>query len=295
MKHLIFVWIIFHLCSCSPKPIDIDISPASPKMVIASQIIPKKVMFVNITNSFSALDGANVNIEDSLNIDFLNSISVKDAIVTVTYLDQQEKLVMVNPGIYASNNILQYEYGNYFIRVINPATNQEATATTTLIPKVLFDTVYPSITRNANDTTVNINFTLTDNPSAENYYVINYISKRKNNKQTAASLLDINQAFKRGNNSVNKEFELLDDNSFENGVYKVNKTIRDISTDDSLAVVLSNVSKGYYEYLNAFKRSGADINQLIGEPINFPTNVNNGYGYFNAYYPSVYYFDFKNH
>jgi hypothetical protein len=295
MRYLIVMMIVCNLFGCRPKPIDIDVSPATPKMVIASQIIPNRIMLVNITNSFTALEGKNVNSQDSLNNDFLNSLFVKDAIVTVTYLDKQEKLLMVNPGVYASANVLQYEYGNYFISIINPATNQEATATTTLVPKVKFDTVYPSVTRNINDTLVKINFTLSDNPSTDNYYVINYISKQKNNKLTAASLLDINQVFTRGKNAVNKEFELLDDNSFVNNVYKVNKTIGDVGPDDSLAIVLSNISKGYYEYLNAYKRSGALINQLTSEPINYPSNVTNGYGYFNAYYPSVYFFNLKNY
>jgi hypothetical protein len=52
-------------------------------------------------------------------------------------------------------------------------------------------------------------------------------------------------------------------------------------------VALSNIPKGYYEYLAAYKRSGNLLSQLTGEPVNLPTNVQGGYGYFALTKPSI--------
>jgi hypothetical protein len=286
---LVFVIGIFGF-GCLPKPIDIDVNAEEPKMVVASQVIPNKIMLVSLTKSFSALEGKDIETNDSLGAIFLDKILVKNALVTVSYLGKTDTLFMVSAGVYASLNVLQYSYGNYFIYAKDVVSGDEITAGTQLIPQVKFDTLYPSIIKNATDTLIKINFKLSDDPTTNNYYVINYIRKVNSN-----SVVDINQAFSRGNNAVLKQFELLDDNSFTNNVYQASKDLKDVKPRDSIAVILSHISKGYFEYLNAYKKSGALINQLTSEPINYPTNVNNGYGYFNAYYPTTRIFDLKNY
>jgi hypothetical protein len=278
------------LFGCVPKPIDIDVKAADPKLVLASQVIPNQIMIVSLTRSFSALEGQGIQDDDSLNNDFLDKILVENAIVTVTYFGVVDTLYMISPGVYGSINTLQYNYGTYTLYAKDPQTGEEINATTLLIPQVQFDTIYPQVIKNPGDTVIKVNYTFHDDPSAENYYVVNYI--RKSN---STSPLDINQVFSQGSNGIIKEFELLDDNSFTNSIYSVSKELEEASPHDSIAVMLSHISKGYFEYLNAFKKSGAIINQLTGEPINYPTNVNNGYGYFNAYYPSTRIFDLNNY
>ena len=289
MKNVIlYILLIITVYGCVPKPIDIDVKTIEPKLVLSSQIIPNRIMIVSLTRSFSALDGKGIEDTDSLSTDFMDKLLVKNAVVAVSYLGRTDTLYMIQPGIYASINVLQYNFGDYSIHARDALNGQEIFATTQLIPKVQFDTIYPSILKNPGDTVVNIHFTFSDNPSSEDYYVINYIRKT-----TDTSNLDINQAFKIGSNSVLTQFELFDDNSFTNNVYNVKKKLDEVRARDSLAVMLSHISKGYYEFLNAYKKSGSIINQLTGEPITYPTNVINGYGYFNAYYPSIKYFDLK--
>lgn len=291
MKNLCYILVLVTLLlGCVPKPIDIDVKAADPKLVLASQVIPNKIMIVSLTRSFSALEGQGIQDSDSLNNDFLDKILVKDAFVTVTYFGIVDTLFMLSPGVYASINTLQYSYGTYTLYAKDPQTGEEINATTQLIPQVQFDTIYPTVIKNPGDTVIKVNYTFHDDPSSENYYVVNYI--RKTN---SSSPVDINQVFSQGNNGIIKEFELLDDNSFTNSVFTTTKELQEATPHDSIAVMLSHISKGYFEYLNAFKKSGAIINQLTGEPINYPTNVNNGYGYFNAYYPTTRIFDLNNY
>ncbi|MGL4598052.1 MAG: DUF4249 family protein, partial [Bacteroidia bacterium] len=120
----------------------------------------------------------------------------------------------------------------------------------------------------------------------ENYYVVNYYRKSQGD-----STFDINSYFQRGQNQLNS-FDLLSDVDFDanNNLVK-NRELSGIGYNDTIAVTISNISKGYYEFLSAFKRSGSFVNQLSGEPINYPTNVENGYGYFIAHYPSISFFE----
>jgi hypothetical protein len=192
--------------------------------------------------------------------------------------------------VYASINTLQYTYGVYTLHVTDTQTGLEVTSSATLLPKVSFDTVYPILTKNPGDTIVDIYYELSDNVAEENYYVVNYI--KKVNSQNSAGI-DINQVFSLGSNAFQSYFDLLNDASFTNGKYNLRKKLETVTRQDSIAVMVSNISKGYYDFLSSFKRSGSVVNLLTGEPINYPSNVEGGYGYFNAHYPNTKYFDLK--
>lgn len=278
--------------SCQPKPLDIDVEPAQPKLVVASQLIPNKIMIVMVTRSFSALKGKGAQDADTVSQDFLDEILVKNALVTVSYFGNTDTLYMLSPGVYASINTLQYTYGVYTLHVNDADAGLEVTSSTTLLPKVSFDTVYPVVIKNPGDTVVDISYQLTDNTNEENYYVVNYI--KKVNAQNSPGI-DINQVFSLGSNYFQSYFDLLSDASFTDGKYSTQKHLETVTHQDSIAVMVSNISKGYYDFLSSYKRSGSFVNLLTGEPINYPTNVEGGYGYFNAHYPNTHYFDLKNY
>ncbi|MFL5752384.1 MAG: DUF4249 domain-containing protein [Bacteroidia bacterium] len=278
------------LAACQPKPIDIDVQPAQPKLVISSQVIPNKIMIVMVTRSFSALSGKGAQDADTVSQNFLNDILVKNALVTVSYLGNTDTLFMLSAGVYASINTLQYIYGSYTLHVLDVETGLEVSSSTTLLPKVSFDTVYPIVIKDPGDTVVDVYYELSDNTSEENYYVVNYI-KKVNGANSPG--IDINQVFSLGSNYFQSYFDLLNDASFNNGKFSTRKRLEKVTRQDSIAVMVSHISKGYYDFLSSFKRSGSFINLLTGEPINYPTNVEGGYGYFNAHYPNTRYFDLK--
>ncbi|MGB3946496.1 MAG: DUF4249 domain-containing protein [Bacteroidia bacterium] len=281
MKKTTYLYIIITILiySCQPPGIDIDVKPAEQKIVVASQIIPQKNMFVALTKSFSPLEP--IAGSQAVTDDLLNNFLVTNAIVTISYNNQTDTLNMLVPGIYYSTNVLLTNYNNYTLNVYEPSSTLSASALTTMLPQVKFDTVYPVITRTPVDTTVVIKYTLTDNPDEENYYVVNYILKQSS---TGANL-DISSYFGSGSNKILSSFELLNDASFTSNVYTHETLLDKVKPTDSIAVEIANISKGYYEFLTASKRTQGLLTQLTSEPIHYPTNVQNGYGYFNAYYP----------
>ena len=84
---------------------------------------------------------------------------------------------------------------------------------------------------------------------------------------------------------------MLSDKEMSGGLYEEVRKLHNVKRTDTIAVTLSNISEGYYKFLSTYLKSGNIINQITGEPIDYPTNVNNGYGYFSAHYPDVKIFD----
>jgi hypothetical protein len=275
---------VFAFVGCRTKPIDIDVKPGKPKLVVASQILPGNIMVVGLSTSFSAL--ANSTQNDTVSSNFLDNILVKDAFVTVSYSNKIDTLFMVTPGIYSSVSTLQQDYGFYTLFAREPSTNEEIKASSVLLPKVKFDTIFPIINKSVQDTSVSIKYEFTDIPGQDNWYVVNYYLK-----QSAATGFNISNYFNKGSSKLLADFDLLSDKTFSQGKYSAETILYSVGHTDTIAVSISNISEGYYQFLTAYKRSGSFFNQLSGEPINYPTNVNNGYGYFNTHYPDIKIFD----
>ncbi|CAN5890521.1 hypothetical protein BH11BAC7_BH11BAC7_25270 [soil metagenome] len=281
MKYIFsFLATLIFLISCQPKPIDIDVPPAEERLVIASQVLPNSIMVVGLTRSFSPLDPAGH--DDTLQNDFLDRILVADAIVTVTHPSGTDTLYMITPGIYASINVLLVDYGIYTVHAKDPATGLEVTASTELLPRVFFDSIQPYKQVVLGDTVPFVHYELSDYGAASDYYVVCYYRKSQD-----TSAFDLNSYFSQGTNQLNA-FDLITDQDFDvHGKLTRNNQLNDVSNTDTIAVTVSHITKGYYEFLSAYKRSSSLFNQLSGEPINYPTNVEGGYGYFNTHFPEV--------
>lgn len=281
-KNIIFniALVTFFINGCTPDVIDIDVKPSEPGIVVASKIIPQGFMFVALTKSFSPLEP--IASEDTTTSSLLNNYLVSNAFVTVSYSGQIDTLSMLGPGIYISTNTLLTNYNTYTLNVTEPSTGRHASAVTDMPGQVKFDTVYPVVIKNPDDTIISVKYVLKDNPNEENYYVVNYILKQYSN----GANLDISSFFNRGSNKILAEFDLLNDASFTNNILTKESTLKNVRSTDSIAVEIANITKGYYEFLTAFKSTESIVAILTSEPIHFPTNVQNGYGYFNAYYPN---------
>jgi len=82
----------------------------------------------------------------------------------------------------------------------------------------------------------------------------------------------------------------LSDKEFVNGRYHAHRQIA-ANPKTLIAYTLSNISPDYYKFLTTWKTSAQLFNQLTGEPINFPTNIKGGYGFFTTTNPDVRIFD----
>ena len=276
MKRSILAVIAFlslFAASCLPPTIDIDVTPAPPTLCIASLVLGNNGIVVGLTRSYSPLE-KNPD-SDSLSDELVEQILVSGATVTISYGAQTDTLYEVTPGVYSNLLTTITEGETYTLRAYDPQMNLSCLAVTTMRTSVALDTVYPYIVRNNPDTMVYFHYKLHDNTSAENYYVVNFIRKVQGD-----SSFDINNIFAAGSNEVLTEFELLDDQAFTDGLLEKDVHVFSAEQHDTIAVTVSEISKGYYEFLTAMKRSSSIFNQLTGEPITYPSNVEGGHGYF---------------
>ena len=242
-------------------------------MCIASVVVGNNSLVVGLTRSYSPLESSPD--EDTLSDDLIEQILVTGAIVTVSHGTELDTLYELAPGVYASITVPIIAGETYTLRAKDPQMGLEVWAATIMQPTVVLDTVYPNIVRNPQDTMVYFHIKLTDNTWAENYYVVNFIKKVQGD-----TTFDINSIFAAGSNEVLTEFELYEDNSFTSGVIEKDVHVWSATQTDTVAVTVSEITKGYYEFLTAMKRSSSIFNQVTGEPITYPTNVNGGHGYF---------------
>jgi hypothetical protein len=60
-------------------------------------------------------------------------------------------------------------------------------------------------------------------------------------------------------------------------------------------ILVASISKNYYDFLDAYKKGNSLFSQILGEPINYPSNIENGVGVFTAHIPKFYFLDLKNY
>jgi hypothetical protein len=66
-----------------------------------------------------------------------------------------------------------------------------------------------------------------------------------------------------------------------------------ISIGDTIAVSLSNINEEYYRFMKLRIDNRLSFVEFISEPVNYPSNVIGGKGYFNLYLPDVHFFVFE--
>jgi len=266
---------IIVLVSCVPEPIEINVESAPPKLVVFSHVVPNNIMIIGLTKSFSMLDGVT---EDQYEQLLLSGASIQVKTNGQTY-DFYE----LNAGFYASFTPLQQAGDTY--ELIASHGGDTVTATTKIQSLVNFTQVTPIIDKLPTDTIVHLQMDFDDELNVDNWYMINVYKKNESNKST----FDGVNFFDNGSNLL-EETVLLTDKEFS-GSYSEKRKYDGLYHEDSVVVTLSNISEEYYNYLVLRASGGSLFNQLNLEPVNYPSNVNNGYGFFNAHFPDIEFFD----
>ena len=286
MKNIIKgIFILTLILSCRPKPIDVELDEYEPEIVVASQVVPDYIMMVGLTRSFTVLSNAGYEGEgDSATF---ADLLIDSALVTIESESGIDTLFMISPGLFASLNELENPGGAYHLKVVDHYMNKTATATSIMQKNVPLDTVIPSFNIEEGDTTINIDLTFTDVLDESNFYVLSVYSRNSNKGG-----LDVNTFFDNGSNNIEYQ-ELIEDKNKDGETFERSFNLESVSTNDSLLILLSNISEGYYHFLKSRERSGNLLSEITNEPVNYPSNVNNGLGYFNTHYPSIRFFDLK--
>lgn len=263
------------LTACLPEPLDVKGLPVvKNQMVVSTQIIPDQSVVVLLTKTFGALDASG----DSDALELLDQIAVNDATVNIIGPQGTYELLPLDHGAYGGL-IIPFEAGEeYELRVVSESLG-EVTAKTTVKPLINFDEIEAEMYNTGfDDTLAQITYRLLD-PRDKNWYMLNVQQIERD--EITDDLLNPG-SFTR----------MLDDADFETSEFQETFRVfpRDFIPGDTIAVSLSNISKEYYDFINLRIDNRFSFIEYLSEPINYPSNVNGGKGFFNLYVPDVRFF-----
>ncbi len=270
-------------CNFSPKPLDIEIDEPTQKLVVSSFLIAPQESAVTLTRSFTALvNDDSLNLQDSANQFLLDRLLVNSGSVWIEHGGVNQELSQLAPSIFVSLDLAHNFGETYRLYAKDNLTGEEIRAETQLLPQVEIDTLLPvyEIVKALDDTIYSIEVHVYDPPGVTNYYLVT--ATRLRSYQSDTSNLGGALTSQSQNN-----FSVFSDLQYGDGNLIKFTPPPFANRGDTLVVGLSNITKGYFEFLSAYKRSGNLLSQLAGEPINLPTNVENGYGYFAMIRPKL--------
>lgn len=282
LKYTIFILAIVALLSldsCRPDPIPIKIPKAESKMAVASQVIPNSVMLISLSRTFDALTPTDTNPGN----DLLNQILVAHARVTVSYNGKTDTLFKVAPGFYGTITTPLIEDVQYTLNVFDSSSGKSISAQTRLMKRIFLDTAFTQFEMKKGDSLHWLNLTFKDIPG-EDYYMVNIYKNTdfiKTGAINPANIFNIN-------NNGDVSTLALSDQTFSNSTHTQKIDISNFRKGDTCTVTISRIDKIYYTYLIQKQRSAQNgLGNFFGEPVNYTTNVNNGYGFFTAHWPDA--------
>ena len=276
-KILTLALIIPCFVACRPKPIDIEVPQAPPAITISSIAFDEHTVFVSAGYSINSCVGLNdTAASDSRTKSGIpREMLVSGGLVTITEEGTlPDTLTEISTGLYASRKLHLKQGVQYTLMVKDLTKNVAATAQTIFFAKPAVDNAEQKIEMEGADTITKLHLQMSNVAQGDKYFVTYSTTAQVHNSlSTAIDKLPTIYNFSP------KTLELLTGEDVVNG--KLDKTISmKVNANDTLVVQVARIDNAYYQYLSAYKRSGFLINQLTGEPINLPTNITTGFGFF---------------
>jgi hypothetical protein len=262
-KIIFIVTAIFAMTSCLPDPLELrTVDQLDPRIVVSSHV-DRGTVYVLLTNSVSALD-ANDNTDV---FELINKASIPDGVVRIQSNGVTYTLDAF--GAAYSTSTMPLVAGQSYTLTAHSNKYGTVTATTIFQPMVMFNDVSVGVSVNGRDTLAEVSYKIQDQPGP-NWYVITAEHTRPDAK------VHLNPRV------VTKA---IDDTDFDGGMkedtFKV--PFGEVSPGDFVTVTLQNVSKDYFDYIKVREDTQFGIAAAVGEPLNYPTNINGGLGFFSLF------------
>ena len=259
------------ITSCLPDPLEVkNVPQVDQKIVVSSQLIPDTGVFILLTKSIGALDAS----DDSDPRILLAQIIIEDAEVHIESNGKSYPLSYAGNGVYTTASMDVVAEAEYTLFVNSP-TFGSVKATTKVKPLVQFTDITTEMYIAGRDTLANINYSFSDGLE-KNWYMIN--AQHITTENLEDRILDPRVTTK-----------MLDDAEF-NGESKSDNfriLFDEVKPGDTISIILSNVNEDYYKYMKLREDTRFGLAAALGEPINYPSNVEGGLGFFNLYVADI--------
>lgn len=253
--------------ACLPEPLELtDVKAPAAKIVVSSQAIDNYPVAVLLTKSISALEGN----ENSNPVALLSKVIITDATVRIVGGGKTYPLHYIDFGVYGNQSMTLIP-GELYILYVDSPTMGSVIATTIAEPLVSFQEVDASIHIFGRDTLASISYQFKDEVGS-NWYMLN--AQQVTHREGATKIFNPTVTTKV---MTDEEFE----GTVKAGSFKM--LFDEVAAGDTIAVTISNIDKGYYEFMKLREDTRFGFAAVLGEPINYPTNVEGGLGFFTLY------------
>ena len=258
--------------SCIPDPLTVNNVPdVKPQIVVNTFFVPDDSLVVFLTKTFGALEASdNSDVQEVLDL-----VTVNDALVTIEGPSSTDTLLALGNGLYGIVGFQVEEDRQYRLNIDSESLG-EVHGITTAQARVPFDSVVVERYFNGfDDTLAQVTYTIQD-PVERNYYMINVqrfsledpIEERVLNPTGFTKLLE--------DNADGREIS---------GTFRAFP--RDYEKGDTVVVLLSNISEDYYNFIQLRLDNRFSFVEFVSEPVNYPSNIVGGKGFFNLYIPDI--------
>jgi hypothetical protein len=258
------------MAGCIPDPLPVNnIAKPAAKIVVSSQMVPGVGLVVFVTKSVGALD-AGGNSDPAV---LLQQIAITNGVVSLTHQGNSQTLQNLGNGLYGRFNATVLAGEEYTLKVVTDDLGT-VTAVTKVPQRVPFTTVDVKPYRTGYDSLLQVDYSL-DDPPGKNFYMISV--QKFSQKQDLQSILNPRMFL-----------HLTDDTEFEGKHFEnyFRTLFRSYSKGDSVSVMLASVGEDYYNFLK-LRNDRFRFSEFSSEPLNYPSNVQGGYGYFNLHVPDA--------
>jgi hypothetical protein len=263
---------LFVVYGCIPEPLDVDGIPVvKPEIVVSTQIIPDQSIVVLLTKTFGALDAS----DDSDPQALLDQIAINDATVTITGPSGTYLLESLDNGFYGGL-VIPFETGESYQLKVNSESLGEVSAVTTVKPMISFQDLEAELYYTGfDDTLAQVAYRFKD-PIETNWYMLNV--QHIEGDELLEDVINPNSFIR-----------LVDDQNFDGQQYGETFRVfpREFSPGDTISVSLSNISEEYYDFMQLRLDNRFSFIEYLSEPINYPSNIKGGKGFFNLYVPDI--------
>lgn len=275
MKTLVYILFLTLFFSCKPEEKVIPFPQQEAKWVVNSRISEEGSLWVGVSYSlppdYSGRGNSIIELLESMMIDSLH--------VEIEYQGQWHDLVESAKGIYVLHNAGLEAGSTVHIRVNDRSGKPKLNAASVVqeVADVRHLDAY-GIKRGL-DTVFKMNLTLAKPADPEAWYVLSLnrssdLRKIQNGgRPTLGNIL-------MDRNITDKRAFLIRASNYRGDSIQIQKDIPWLTGSDTLIVHVSQIEKPYFVFLEAVLRSSGWFQQLLGDAVNYPGNVQGGLGYF---------------
>lgn len=275
MKILVYSLFLMLFFSCQPEEKVIPFRQQEAKWVINSRISEDGSLWVGVSYSLPADYSGKGNSV----VDLLESMMIDSLLLEIEYQGQKHRLTESAKGVYVLRNARFGSGEIVHIQVMDRSGKPKLKAASVVQEMADVQLLEAYGIKKDRDTVYKVDLNIAKPAHEDSWYVFSLsrssdIRKIQNGGRPSLGNILMDR------NITDKRAFLIHAADYPGDSIRIQKTLAWLNSSDTLLVHVSRIEKPYFVFLEAVLRSSGWFQQLLGDAVNYPGNVQGGLGYF---------------